>query len=114
MPPDTPTDRPVVQRVEEREKLHEKIHTNLREVVEEACVKLDRVALQMYDVKKDTHRTQREVSTIRRLIYTLHPEADPSRTILDKVAEHKVAIITALAAVAGVLMSLIALIKGGA
>jgi len=79
----------VVERVEKREFLRKKIKDRPWDVVEEMCLKVDKVGNDVVVIKKEVKKIRHSVGEMRSLVYVLHPEADPERTFADKVREQK-------------------------
>lgn len=79
----------VVERVEKRESLRKKIKDKPWDVVEEMCLKVDKVGDDVVVIKKEVKKIRHSVGEMRSLVYVLHPEADPERTFADKVREQK-------------------------
>ena len=113
MPPDTSNETPVYDRVEKREKLWTKAKKDQTAVIVEACMKVDKVGLDVVAIRQEVKKIRHSVHEIKDLIYVLHPEANPEQSFMDKVEEHKISIMTMTIAVLGLGLSVVLALHGG-
>ncbi|VVB54561.1 Uncharacterised protein [uncultured archaeon] len=113
MPPHENGDCKVIDDVQERKRIWEEAKANPTGVIVEACRKVDAVSKDVRATRRDMRKTRRSVRSIKTLIYTLHPEADPKRSFLDKMADHRLQIAGLLLTFVGAVLTAIGLIRAG-
>ena len=103
----------VIDRVDKRQRLWNKAKKDQTAVIVDACMKVDEVGESVVVIRQEVKKIRYSVHQMRDLVYTLHPEADPDQTFLDKIKEQRYQIAGLCIAFAGAVFTVLGLIRIG-
>jgi hypothetical protein len=103
----------VMSKVEKRKRIVAEAKKDQVSVIVEACLKVDKVGDDVAEIKRDVKKIRHSVHGIRDLVYTLHPEANPDRSFMDRVIDNKIQIVGLLITFFGAVVTTIGLFRFG-